>query len=201
MAEAGGRQEEKIAPASWEEGEYFELACGVGRSRRYHARMQAFYQSWHDGVAAANAVLGAGAFLALLGSIHPSVPITLTGVIAFINAFETVLKPSTKAEKHGSLQQRFTQLASEIVSAEPTPRNLQKLSAKRLLIDADEPPIRRLADLAAQNEEWGARGIARSIPLTWAQRSFLGCGFTFGMGRLEKWRDAHLAEPNPSHDR
>lgn len=198
MVQARGRQEE-IA-GTWDEGEYFELACGVGRCRRYHGRMHGFYQSWHDAVAAANAILGAGAFLTLIGSIHASVPIALTGIIAVINAVETVLKPSAKADVHSKLQQRFTQLASEIAGSEPTPRNLQRLTAKRLLIDADEPPVRRLADLVAQNEEWGARGISRHIPLTPLQSSFLGCGFTFGMKRLEQWRKDEIERAQAKAD-
>lgn len=58
----------------------------------------------------------------------------------------------------------------------------------RLRIERDEPPVKRLVDLQARNDECRARNFApeREVPLSGWQRRF-GYFFTFGMARLENW--------------
>lgn len=153
--------------------------------------MHRFYSTWHDGVMAANALLGAGAFIALLGGEGTSIAIVLTGIVAGASAIETVLKPSDKAQLHADLTRRFTGLAADIMGYQPTPRNLQKVRAARLKIEMDEPPVRRLVDLLSHNEECRSRGIAEEHcwPLGPWQRRFGYCG-DFGLGRLDDWHGA-----------
>jgi hypothetical protein len=89
---------------------------------------------------------------------------------------------------HEALARRFTDLSSKIAGWEPVPQNLKKARSERLRIEKDEPPVKRLIDLQAQNEEVRARGISddHCVPLSRFQRAF-GYVWTFGMPRLEKW--------------
>lgn len=167
----------------------------VGRGRRYHSKMQRFYQTWHDAVMAANALLGAGAFVVLIGGSNTVLATVLTGIVAAASALETVLKPSEKASLHSDLSRRFTQLASDIARLDPIPKNLRRVASARLAIEVDEPPVRRLVDLLAHNEECRGRGYGEEhlFPLSAWQRR-LGYCADFGMKRLDDW---HGARPKP----
>lgn len=137
---------------------------------------------------AANALLGVGAFIALIGGAGTMLATALTGIVAAASAVETVLKPSDKAQLHSDLTRKFTALAADIMSYEPTPKNLQKVRAARLKIEIDEPPVRRLVDLLSYNEEARSRGASdeHCWPLTSLQRRVGYCA-DFGMKRLDEW--------------
>lgn len=137
---------------------------------------------------AANALLGAGAFIALIGGSGTMLATVLTGIVAAASAVETVLKPSDKARLHSDLTRKFTGLAADIMTCEPTQNNLQKVRAARLKIEMDEPPVRRLVDLLSHNEECRSRGISdeHCWPLTSLQRRVGYCA-DFGMKRLDEW--------------
>lgn len=174
---------------TWDDDDFYDLSFAVGRSRRYHAKMQSFYQSANDLVTSANALLSAGAFMALLGGKTAWIAQVATGVVAAISAIATVYSPARKARTHGDLCRRFTDLAAKMAVASATESNRKKFLAERLKIEKDEPPVKRLIDLQAFNEEARARGVAERqlLPLSRTQRWF-GYLFTFGMRRLERWR-------------
>lgn len=173
---------------TWDDDGFHELSFAVERSRRYHAKMQSFYQSFNDLVTSANALLSAGAFMALLGGKNAWIAQIATGVVAAISAVAAVYSPARKARMHGDLCRRFTDLSEKIAASSATEGNRRKFLAARLKIEKDEPPVKRLIDLQAYNEEARARGVAarQLIPLSRAQR-WLGYLFTFGMQRLERW--------------
>lgn len=182
----------------WNEGPYYEVSFGINRSRRYHARMQDFYQRWYDYTNVGNALCGAGAFLALFGGKDSLVAQVLIGAVTLFSTVATVLGPAKKAKVHSDLTRKFTALAADLVKREPTSANLKWAKAQRLKIEEGEPPVRRLIDILAENEEHRARGVPESdlAPLSSSQR-FFGYWRDFGMTRLEKWKDEqerrHLA--------
>lgn len=175
----------------WDDGDCFKVAFAVGRSRRYHAKMHRFYEAMHDGVIAVNAVLGAGAFVALIGGKTGSLATVLTGILAAASALDTTFGWSRKAKLHADLTRRFTDLAARMIEKPATSASYRWACAERIRIEKDEPPIRRLVDLQAQNEESRSLGVdpAYQIQLTRRQRIF-GYIFTFGMTRLQREDDA-----------
>jgi hypothetical protein len=108
----------------------------------------------------------------------------LTAVVATSAALDSVFRFNRKARTHEALCRRFTELSSKIAGWEPNPANLKKARAERLKIEKDEPPVRRLVDLQAQNEEARSRGITDDnlVPLSRLQRTF-GYVFTLVWGR------------------
>jgi hypothetical protein len=100
-----------------------------------------------------------------------------------------------EGSQHEALARRFTELSSKIASWDPCPQNLKKARAERLRIEKDKPPVRRLIDLQAQNEECRARDLPCEdlIPLSRSQRTFGYIG-TFDMRRLEAWQAKRAAE-------
>lgn len=182
----------------WDHSPYYEVSFGINRSRRYHAKMQDFYQRWYDYTNVGNALCGAGAFLALFGGKDSFAAQILIGAVTLFSTVATVLGPAKKARTHSDLVRKFTLLAAELVKREPTPTNLKWAISQRLKIEEGEPPVRRLIDILAENEEHRARGVPESelVPLSSWQR-FFGYWRDFGMKRLEDWKDAqerrHLA--------
>jgi hypothetical protein len=141
---------------------------------------------------AATALTGTASFFVLLAQ-GTEIAKYLTGIVAAASSLDSVFRFSRKARAHEALCRRFTDLSSKIAGWEPTPANLKKARADRLKIERDEPPVRRLVDLQAQNEEARSRGVSddQLVPLGPFQRSFLGYAFAFGMRRLEKWHAEH----------
>jgi len=122
----------------------------------------------------------------------------LTAVVASAASLDSVLHFNRKARRHELLAKRFTDLSARIAGWEALPINLKKGRVERLKIERDEPPVKRLVDFQAYNEELRARGKPESalIPLTAAQRKF-GYMFTFGMEKIEAWKAAQEALPTP----
>ena len=175
---------------TWDDDPYYLVSFGIHKSRRYHAKMSSVFQGLNDFVLSANAVAGAGAFISLLGGANTLVAQVLIGFVAVASAVDKALGFSKKSKKHYDLCRRFTELASSVENWEATEVNLKKARSRRVGIESDEPPVKRLIDIVARNEELRSRGYAAEnfAPVSRLQ-SILGYFATFGMRRLNKWRD------------
>lgn len=174
--------------SDWFEDGYYDVSFSVEKCRRYHAKMQAYYDWCYNLTRAATALTGTASFFTLLAG-GTEIAKYLTGIVAAAASVDSVFRFNRKARVHEGLSRRFTELSARIAGWEPVPQNLKKARAERLRIEKDEPPVRRLIDLQAQNEETRARDIPEEhcVPLTGLQRKF-GYVITFGMTRLERWQ-------------
>lgn len=188
--------------SEWSEDGYYDTHFSVERCRRYHAKMQAYYDGCYNLTRVATALTGTASFFSLIsGGAGTEIAKWLTGIVAAAATFDQVFRFNRKARIHEALARRFTDLSSKIASWEPVPQNLRKARAERLRIEKDEPPVKRLIDLHSQNEEVRARGISdeHCVPLSRLQRTF-GYVWTFDMVRLEIWegeRRKAPSEPKP----
>jgi hypothetical protein len=166
----------------------FDLSFSVHKSRRYHEKLCGFYSWWRDSMKLVTAVSGSGVFVLLFAS-WTTLGTALSAFVALWAILDIVIGPDKKAELHKDFCQRFTELAAQMEGVEPALESLRRWRAARLDIEKDEPPCRRLVDLAARNDEWRARGFPPEnlVPLSGPQR-FFGYVFTFGMRRLEDWK-------------
>lgn len=173
--------------SDWSADGYYDVCFSIEKSRRYHQKMQAFYDWIYNLTRAATALTGTASFFVLLAK-GTEIAKYLTGIVAIAATLDSIFRFNRKARAHEALCRRFTDLSSKIAGWEPIPANLKKARVERLKIERDEPPVRRLIDLQAQNEEARSRGTSddQLVPLTRLQRTF-GYAFTFGMGRLEAW--------------
>ncbi|MDR7119025.1 hypothetical protein [Caulobacter sp. BE254] len=175
---------------SWDHGDYFQIRFSIGRSRRYHSMMRDFYRRLADLVTAIGAVSGTSAFVALFLSDRSSLLAKwLTGVIATASILNLVFGFGKKADLHDKLCKDFTKLASEMISLPANKQNLLAICAKRILIEVDEPTVRRVIDLRAAREEERASGISpdKLLPLTWLQeRTPLGYFCDFDLAEVQK---------------
>ncbi|WP_445219829.1 hypothetical protein ACKWRH_06710 [Bradyrhizobium sp. Pa8] len=179
--------------SDWSEDGYYDVCFAVERCRRYHAKMQSFYDWCYNLTRAATALTGTASFFVLLAQ-GTEIAKYLTAIVATAAALDSVFRFNRKARAHEALTRRFTDLSSKIAGWEPNPNNLKKARTERLRIEKDEPPVRRLVDLQAQNEEARSRDVPSEhmVPLTWSQRTF-GYVCTFGMKRLEEWQAQRTA--------
>jgi hypothetical protein len=170
---------------TWNNDGYYDVSFAINKSRRYHAKMRAFYQSCHDYTTAATAISGASGFIAVLAQ-SSRLAAGLTAIVAIASTLDLVFGFDKKAAIYDGLCRRFTELASQIEGWRPTPENLTKARERRLQIEADEPTERRIVDLMAQNEECRARGVSSDelLRISRLQRMF-GYVFTFGLKRIE----------------
>jgi len=173
------------------EGEIYDLAFAVHKSRRYHEKLCAFYGGWRDWVKIVTVVTGSGLFLLLLADWKHTAEI-VSAFVALWAMLDYLVAPDKKAERHADLFRRFTALAAEIETMPHNRDAYHALAAGRLKIEENEPPCKRLVDLQARNDECRARGFPPSylVPLSKWQRYF-GYFFTFGMARLEQWKSDH----------
>ena len=138
---------------TWDSYPFYLARFGVHKSRRYHGKMSGVFQGLNDFVLAVNAVAGAGAFIALLGGKSTLLAQVLIGTVAGLSAIDNVLGFSKKSKRHFDLCRRFSELAASIEEWDATEANLKKAKARRIKIEEDEPPIKRLIDIVARNEE------------------------------------------------
>ena len=174
--------------ATWDDDDYFDADFSVQKSRRYHAKLRAFYLALSNGTKVASAVSATSAFAFLLSG-KPEIATWLAAVIGIVSTFDLVLQFDAKGRLHDDLCKGFTALAAKIVVLPATEQSLQQVKVRRLELEQKEPTERRLVDLQARNEELRSRGAKEDVmvPLSWWQRGF-GFVFTFDMTRLERWK-------------
>lgn len=136
-----------------------EIDFSVEKSIRYHARRQAHYDLTHNLLMFAVICFGSAAF----GNMF-SQPEALGLAAALVAAFDLVWSLSTKARDHNFLRMRFSALASDIRSLDPTADRLADWKKKRLDIENDEGPIYWAVEKSCFNEVREALGRTKEPP-------------------------------------
>jgi hypothetical protein len=156
-----------------EERSLWDIDFGVKKSLRYHARRRAFFERLDNLVNVLVAVTGASAFAVLMGEHGSLFSKIATGIVALLSLAAVVLGFGRCARAHQDLYRKFSDLAIEIAEIErPSGRDIARLRAKRLALEAEEPHIIDALERHCWNEEAEARGTPRSElqPLNWFQR-------------------------------
>lgn len=151
------------------------LRFDVNRSVRYHNRRRAFYDRFNDFSTVCALVLGSATFFVLFKELEFSaaakaVPAGLITIIASINL---VMGSTRMARLHHDLAKRFIALESELSAMGSLDETgLAHLTAARLAIEQDEPPVLRVLDTLCYNDTLRAFGYARErfIHVRWYQR-------------------------------
>ena len=134
-----------------------DFSFQVERSIRYHARRQAFYESFDTIVNALNLILGSGAVISLISDQFEDwfagVLAALVAIVSFINL---AMRSAEKGSLHSQLKQRHNDLLKRVRKLDPAALNFDRAYSRcedQLLdIERDEPPINRLVDLMSHNE-------------------------------------------------
>ena len=154
-----------------------ELLFGIRRSIRYHCRRVQFFDRFHLVTNAFAVIFGSATIFAVLSAVGKGYAVGAAAVVTVFSAVDLVVGTSKMARLHESLARRFIELEKKVISITEeqfSGDNLKTLTAERLGIEADEPPVLRVLDSLCQNELLRAMGYGREefLRVTWYQRMF-----------------------------
>lgn len=155
------------------ETECHELLFNVRRSVRYHNRRRTFFERFHLLTNTIAVIFGSATILTVLSDVSPYYPVAAGATVSFAAALDLVWGFSRMACLHADLARRFIALEREMVLARHyTEEDLDKFTAKRLDIEADEPPVMRVLDSLCYNELTRAMGYSKEhfVRVRWYQR-------------------------------
>ncbi|HET7738799.1 MAG TPA: hypothetical protein VFK32_09520 [Tepidiformaceae bacterium] len=166
------------------------------RSVRYHARRQAFFELWHNTTSAASILLGAGTVGALT---HPNLPLAQALSVLFpllitlLSTFNLVWGSGRRARVHNDLYRQYVELEREMAATtDPDERACRSFGARRLVIEADEPPTMLIVKVLSHNEVVRANGAGDCFEVPFWQRwlahvcAFPNATFVAGTSALSK---------------
>ena len=145
---------EDEAQAPW-----YRLLFGVRRSVRYHNRRTRFYDAIHRWKNWLSLMFGSGAMAAIWAQSPPLLPALAALFITALSGVDLGIGTALKGRLHVDLARRFLELerAMTLVKS-PTVEEVREYTAKRLFIEADEPPPLRILDALCHNEVMLALG-------------------------------------------
>ena len=140
-------------------------------SSRYHARRQAFFETWSRVTAAVGVVFGSSAVATAIAQVHtPTWLLTVSGVIMTIAAtVDLIVGTAAMARRHDDLRKRFMQLEARIeTTTTPTEADVAGWRAERIAIELDEPPRYVGLALLCENELGRAtQGVGPRTKVRW----------------------------------
>lgn len=135
----------------------YKADYAISRLIRYNGKRQTFFDGLHKLTLFTNAVLGSSAFVTIISN-QPTVAAWLTAIIAIVSAADNVVGFSERARLHQELRSRYYDLYCAIVAVSDDAFNEEAFRERRLRIERDTPPTRRVLDVVSRNEEDIARG-------------------------------------------
>ena len=151
-------------------GDYTELLFGIRRSVRYHTRRSRFFDLFHSITNAIGVIGGSSAIVTVLSGGGSSWTVLAAAIVTTSSAIDLVVGTATMARLHSDLAKQFIELEKDLILAgDATDYTIRKFTARRLMIEAQEPPVLRSLDRLCHNELLRAMGYPNSdqvkIPL------------------------------------
>jgi len=139
------------------ENAWYGLQFGVRRSVRYHQRRRGFFERLDTLASLLSVLFGSAVIVGVLAAHSTVLVLAASVLVTLVASFNLVLGSVRRAWQHADLARRFTDLERRLL-AEPDEALLRELTAQRLLIEADEPPVLRVLDVLCHNELLRAEG-------------------------------------------
>ncbi len=164
-----------------------DLLFGVRRSVRYHLHRRRWFDRVHRLIQTVTLAASSAAVAALLGAWGWETYAAAAAAAAAAGA--VVAGPDRRAREHGDLAREFIGLEREMTLGRCNPARLAEWTARRLEIEAAEPPVLRVLDAICHDELIRAGGYdaAHHSNVSWVQRA-LADVIDVGAGRLDKRR-------------
>ena len=135
----------------------YKAEYGISRLIRYNGKRQRFFDGLHRIVLFINAVLGSSAFVTIISD-KTHIAAWLTASVAIASAIDNVVGFSERARKYSEQRSRYYDLYCELISTDKSAYKEDYFREKRLRIDRDGPPLKRVLDVISRNEEDIFRG-------------------------------------------
>lgn len=142
-------------------GRWHALEFDIRRSIRYHERRRAFFSTANKLSQAASVLFGSAAVVSILKEWEPALIVSAL-VVTLLSTLNLVFGTVSASYTHAELGKRFVDLQRKVLTSEATEENYRKFVDERLMIERDEPPIKRVVDLMCHNEMVYAGGYDSS---------------------------------------
>ncbi|SHH34270.1 hypothetical protein SAMN02745124_00195 [Desulfofustis glycolicus DSM 9705] len=149
------------AKSSIDQTKLHDLLFDVRRSVRYHNRRRLFYDRICKGSDALTAIFGSATIITLLGStkvVPPETPMYMAGITAILSVINLVFDTKENARLHHDLARDFITIEKNLIAPHLTPEKFAEAEARRLDIEAEEPPVLKVLDLTCHNDLLKAMG-------------------------------------------
>lgn len=162
-----------MAEASEIDDRTYDLLFSIRRSIRYHQRRRRFYENWNSLTVAAAAIGSSAAATAFATGIGwTAFPVIVSGLIAFLSAFDLAVGTARSGDLHSELARKFISLEQQFAHGNNLDdHEVEQITKGRLEIEANEPTTLRLLDILCHFELLRATGDERPHPaIRWWRR-------------------------------
>ena len=139
------------------ESDHFNLLFGVRRSVRYHSRRQMFFDRCHKVTSGINVIFGSAALMTILANWPKETTGVAALMVALFSTIDLVVGHSLRARDHQDLYRRYIELENDLVSKPLDAELVTQGTTRRLSLEAEEPPVKRILDVICHND------LARSM--------------------------------------
>ena len=152
------------------EDELYGLLFSVRRSVRYLRRRSRFFDVWGKVTSGLNVIASSTAIGSLIAK-SITIGVISGAVVTLASTIDLVVASSIRARDYSDLARRFIALEAEIERSDEG-TSIGELREKRLMIEADEPPILRALDVLCHNELAKAMGLGpdQMYQVGWVKR-------------------------------
>ncbi|HDP8225543.1 TPA: hypothetical protein P7B99_002399 [Escherichia coli] len=135
--------------------EWEGLLFDVRRSVRYHNRRRAFYDRLDQVTNVIALIFGSATIVGVLSPHAQTIWAVLSAaLVTCFSAVNLVVGSSQRARNHSDFAKQFFALEEQMIRMDkPSEEALRELTAQRLSIEKDEPPVLRVLDCICYNEQ------------------------------------------------
>lgn len=134
--------------------EWEGLLFDVRRSVRYHNRRRAWFDRMDQTTNVLSLIFGSTAIYGVLSQANTNLALLSAAVVTVFSAINLVVASSQRARAHFDFARKFFELEQKmILVSNVSKESVQSITAERLSIEKDEPPVLRVLDSICYNEQ------------------------------------------------
>ncbi len=150
---------------------WHEMLFGIRRSIRYHQRRRSFFDRLDQGSNMLSVIFGSAAIYGILERDYQAVALVASALVTVLASINLVVGSAQRARAHSDFARRYIELEKRMLGC-PGEQALQQVSADRLGIEAEEPPVLHVLNAICHNEMMRAMGYKKDelAKIGWFQR-------------------------------
>ncbi|MGH1593453.1 hypothetical protein ACRBEJ_05375 [Yersinia proxima] len=130
------------------------LLFDVRRSVRYHNRRRAWFDRLDQTTNVLSLIFGSAAIYGVLSQANTNLAVLSAAIVTVFSAINLVVGSSQRARAHFDFSRKYFELEQKmILVSDVSKESLQAITAERLSIEKDEPPVLRVLDSICYNEQ------------------------------------------------